>query len=122
MTNGHKRKSRSSISKPLYKDDSGSEDDQPLAKRTKTNGNNNAASDSDDTPLKSKKMPPSYKETALPDTSSDDTPLNVKLSKKKSAIEKAAAKEAQQIRAKDAKTKTKKVVKDESDDDDKPIA
>ncbi|KAI6779582.1 dna topoisomerase i [Emericellopsis cladophorae] len=123
MTNGHKRKSRSSISKPLYKDESGSEDDQPLAKRTKTNGNNNAASDSDDAPLKSKKMPPSYKETALPDTSSDDdTPLNVKLSKKKSAIEKAAAKEAQQIRAKDSKTKAKKVVKDESDDDDRPIA
>lgn len=66
-----------------------------------------------------KKLPPSYKETALPESSSDEQPLGVKLAKKKADIEKKAEKEAKAIRAKEAKAKAapKKVPKHESDDD-----
>lgn len=71
-----------------------------------------------------KKLPPSYKETALPETSDDEQPLGVKLAKKKAQIEKKAEKEAKAIRAKEAQAKKatpkatpKKPIKDESDDD-----
>ena len=67
-----------------------------------------------------KKLPPSYKETALPESSDDDdVPLGVKLAQKKAAIEKEGVKEAKAIRAKErAKKPTpKKAVKEESDDD-----
>lgn len=64
-------------------------------------------------------MPPSYEETALPASSSDDDqPLGIKLANKKAAIEKRAEAEAKAIRAKEAKAKKaapKKPVKDESD-------
>ncbi|VUC28358.1 unnamed protein product [Clonostachys rosea] len=108
-TNG-KRKSRTSISKPAYKDDSDS--DAPFAKRQKQK----VETDSDDEPIKSraKKLPPSYKETALPESSDDDTPLGAKLAKKKATIGKQAEKGAKVIRAKEAKRKS---IKDESDDD-----
>ncbi|KAH6690431.1 DNA topoisomerase [Plectosphaerella plurivora] len=96
-TNG-KRKSRSSIVSVSYKDESGSDDDKPLAKRQKT------------------KLPPSYAETALPDSDDDDMPLSVKLAAKKADIEKKAAKDAKAIRAKEKKAK------EESSDDDAPLS
>lgn len=70
-----------------------------------------------------KKLPPSYKETALPESSSDEQPLGVKLAKKKADIERKGELEAKAIRAKEAKAKAtpkkapKKAVKSESDDD-----
>lgn len=59
----------------------------------------------------------------LADSSDDEQPLGVQLAKKKAAIEKKAANEAQAMRAKDAKsTKStpRKSIKDESDDE--PLA
>jgi DNA topoisomerase-1 len=88
--------------------DSDSEDDIPLAKK---NG----------------KLPPKVSKTAIGDESSedDDEPLTAKLAKQKASIEKKAAKEAKEIRAKEskAKPKPKKGVKkedSESDEDVKP--
>nr|UWK20496.1 topoisomerase [Trichoderma crystalligenum] len=123
-TNGAKRKSRVSITKVDYKDESES-DGEPLAKRQRSK--KIQESDSDDEPMvkaRGKKLPPSYKETALPESSDDEQPLGVKLAKKKASIEKAAEKEAKAIRAKEIKAKEtkakatpKKAVKNESDDD-----
>lgn len=94
------------------------------AKRKKPNVKAEDSS-SDDAPISSsrgKKLPPSYKETDILESSDSETPLGVKLAKEKASIEKAAEKEAKAIRAKEAKAKARKSVKDESDDDDKPIA
>ncbi|EHK40816.1 uncharacterized protein TrAtP1_004174 [Trichoderma atroviride] len=118
-TNGSKRKSRDSITKVDYKDESES-DGEPLAKRQRSK--KVRESDSDDEPMvkaRGKKLPPSYKETALPESSSDDQPLGVKLAKKKADIERKGELEAKAIRAKEAKAKatSKKAVKNESDDD-----
>ncbi|KAK1250424.1 hypothetical protein MKX08_010427 [Trichoderma sp. CBMAI-0020] len=118
-TNGSKRKSRDSITKVDYKDESES-DGEPLAKRQRSK--KAQESDSDDEPMvkaRGKKLPPSYKETALPESSSDDQPLGVKLAKKKADIERKGELEAKAIRAKEAKAKatSKKAVKNESDDD-----
>ncbi|KAI9166936.1 DNA topoisomerase 1 [Paramyrothecium foliicola] len=121
-TNGtSKRKSRSSISKVDYKDQSDSEDGRPLAKRPRPS-HNAIESDSDDEPISKgrARLPPSYKETALPESSDDEKPLGVKLAKKKAAIEKKAEQDAKAIRAQEAKAKKatpKKAIKDESDDD-----
>ncbi|KAL7943444.1 hypothetical protein V8C42DRAFT_346894 [Trichoderma barbatum] len=117
--NGAKRKSRVSITQVDYKDESES-DGQPLAKRQRSK--KVQVSDSDDEPMvkaRGKKLPPSYEETALPETSSDEQPLGVKLAKKKADIQKKAEKEAKAIRAKEAKAKPapKKAAKIESDDD-----
>ncbi|PHH63011.1 hypothetical protein CDD81_6342 [Ophiocordyceps australis] len=116
-TNGsNKRKSRSSVSKINYRDASES-DGEPLAKRSRPT--KDVDSDSDDEPMgksRTRKLPPSYKETALPQSSDDDQPLGIKLASKKAEIEKKAAKEAKAIRAKEAKAQ-KKAIKDESDDD-----
>nr|UWK20509.1 topoisomerase [Trichoderma taxi] len=128
-TNGAKRKSRVSITQVNYEDESES-DGEPLAKRQRSK--KVQGSDSDDEPMvkaRGKKLPPSYKETALPESSSDEQPLGVKLAQKKAAIEKKAEKEAKAIRAKETKAKEtkaketkakatpKKAVKNESDDD-----
>ncbi|KAF5025833.1 hypothetical protein F66182_2055 [Fusarium sp. NRRL 66182] len=123
-TNGAiKRKSRTSITKVVnYKDDESSDDDAPLAKRQKQN-KKAADSESDDEPImkaRGKKLPPSYKETALPESSDDDDePLGVKLAQEKRAIENRAEKQAKVIRAKERVKKPipKKAVKEESDDD-----
>ncbi|KAJ4268420.1 DNA topoisomerase 1 [Fusarium torreyae] len=128
-TNGAaKRKSRTSITKVNYKDDAESSDDgAPLAKRQKKQNNRVADSDSDDEPImkaRGKKLPPSYKETALPESSGDDDePLSVKLAQKKAQIENRAEKQAKAIRAKEKikKPLPKKAVKEESDDDE-PLA
>jgi len=122
-TNGHKRKSRTSISKPAYKDVSDSDGDEPLAKRKKPNVKPENDSDSDDAPIsRGRKLPPSYKETDILESSDSETPLGVKLAKEKASIEKAAEKEAKAINAREARAKAKKAVKDESSDDDQPIA
>ncbi|GFP52567.1 DNA topoisomerase 1 [Trichoderma asperellum] len=118
-TNGSKRKSRESIIKVDYKDESES-DGEPLAKRQRSK--KLQESDSDDEPMvkaRGKKLPPSYKETALPQSSSDEQPLGVKLAKKKADIERKGELEAKAIRAKEAKAKAtpKKAIKNESDDD-----
>nr|UWK20503.1 topoisomerase [Trichoderma protrudens] len=122
-TNGAKRKSRVSITKVDYNDGSES-DGAPLAKRPRSK--KVQESDSDDEPMvkaRAKKLPPSYKETALPESSSDEQPLGVKLAKKKADIEKKAEKEAKAIRAKETKAKPtpkptpKRAPKNESDDD-----
>ncbi|KAF4994166.1 hypothetical protein FGRMN_5940 [Fusarium graminum] len=121
-TNGmSKRKSRNSITKVNYKDNESSDDGAPLAKRQKKQTNRVVDSDSDDQPIakaRGKKLPPSYAETALPESSGDDDePLSVKLAQKKAAIEKKADKEARVIRAKERTKAPKKAVKEESDDD-----
>ncbi|KAJ4144966.1 hypothetical protein LMH87_003831 [Akanthomyces muscarius] len=111
----NKRKSRTSIAKIDYKDDSDS-DGAPLAKRQKSK--KAVESDSDDEPISKSKSFKSAPRKAVMDSSDDDIPLG-SLAKKKAAIENAAAKEAQAIRAKDAKKKAtpRKSIKDESDDD-----
>ncbi|RBR18385.1 uncharacterized protein FIESC28_06158 [Fusarium coffeatum] len=124
-TNGtSKRKSRNSITQVNYKDEESSDDDAPMAKRQKKQTKRVAESDSDDEPImkaRGKKLPPSYKETALPESSDDDddVPLGVKLAQKKAAIEKEGEKQAKAIRAKERAKKPapKKAVKEESDDD-----
>ncbi|KAK5990322.1 DNA topoisomerase 1 [Cladobotryum mycophilum] len=126
-TNGnHKRKSRVSTSKISYKDESES-DGEPLAKRPRAKKVRD--SDSDDEPMvkaRGKRLPPSYDETALPESSDDERPLGVKLAQKKAAIEKKAEQESKAIRAKEAKVKKatpkKAIKKEESDDDDVPLA
>ncbi|RGP81574.1 DNA topoisomerase i [Fusarium longipes] len=119
-----KRKSRNSITKVNYKDDESSDEGAPMAKRQKKQTNRVAGFDSDDEPImkaRGKKLPPSYKETALPESSDDDDdePLGVKLAQKKANIEREAEKQAKIIRAKERAKKPapKKAVKDESDDD-----
>ncbi|KLU85331.1 DNA topoisomerase 1 [Magnaporthiopsis poae ATCC 64411] len=129
QTNGaSKRKSRSSLgNKPVsYKDASDDSDDgAPLAKRQKAN-HRAADSDDDDVPLsKRAKLPPSIYETRLPDDSDsdDDEPLNLKMAKKKAAIEKKASSEAKAIRANEAKSRRTSVKKEQEDDsDDEPLA
>ncbi|KPM40673.1 DNA topoisomerase 1 [Neonectria ditissima] len=112
-----KRKSRTSITKISYKDNSDSDEGAPLAKRQRQS-KKPVLSDSDDEPISKtrvKKLPPSYDETALPETSDDDQPLGVKLMKTKASIEKKAEQESKAIRAK--KATPRKSIKDESDDD-----
>lgn len=121
-TNGVKRKSRSSISKVSYKDESDS-DGQPLAKRPKAAAKT-LDSDSEDQPIsKARAKKTSSSRPSLLAESDDDQPLGVQLAKKKAAIEKKAANEAQAILAKEAKqakSATRKGRKDESDDE--PLA
>jgi DNA topoisomerase-1 len=115
-----KRRSRSSMSKVNYRDDS-SDDDQPLAKRPKTSAAKKAADyDSDDEPMAKRssagKLPPAYNETKLPESSDDDDePLGAKLAKRKAEIEKSAVREDKKIRAREARRSIKEG--DDSDDD-----
>ncbi|KAI1774132.1 hypothetical protein F4818DRAFT_94532 [Hypoxylon cercidicola] len=122
-TNGNgKRKSRSSTTRVSYKDESDSEDGR-LAKRQKKV----VSDDSDDEVLSKRKgkLPPAASETAMPEDSDDDMPLNAKLASKRKAIEKNAEKDAKAINASEAKAKEskakkptpKKAIKDDSDDD-----
>ena len=96
-------------------------------------------SDSDDAPLVSKSKqngkviakPPRASAAQIGETSDSDVPLNQKLVKQKQKIEKAAEKEAKQIR-KDERTEArkpskkaapaKKIKKSDSSDDDMPLA
>ncbi|KAK9436293.1 topoisomerase I [Metarhizium brunneum] len=114
----NKRKSRSSISKVSYRDESDS-DGEPLAKRPRPSARP-VDSDSDDEPIS--KVKAKKKSTSmLADSSDDEKPLGIQLAKKKAAIEKKAAREAQTIRSKEtAKSTPKKNIKEESDDE--PLA
>ncbi|KAJ4297099.1 DNA topoisomerase 1 [Collariella sp. IMI 366227] len=118
-----KRKSRSSISQAVkYKEESGSEDGAPLAKRQKSLKHKKVESDSDDKPIARKKggkLPPSIKETATVESSDDDEPLGTKYAQRKAGIEKAAAKEAKTL-TKAKKPAPRKSIKEESDDE--PLA
>ncbi|KAI4868715.1 hypothetical protein F4820DRAFT_409432 [Hypoxylon rubiginosum] len=117
-TNGNgKRKSRSSINRVSYRDESDSEDGR-LAKRQKKV----VPDDSDDEVLSKRKgkLPPAASETAMAEDSDDDMPLNAKLASKRKAIEKNAEKDAKAIRASESKAKKptpKKAIKDDSDSD-----
>lgn len=63
-------------------------------------------------------MPPKAAAAQIGESSDSDTPLNIKLVKEKQNIEKAAAKEAQELRKKDKATAPKRKPKDESDSND----
>ncbi|KAI0401243.1 eukaryotic DNA topoisomerase I [Xylaria palmicola] len=123
LVNGNgKRKSRSSAGKVKYHESDS--EDGPLTKRQRKA----AVDDSDsDVPIKGKaraKLPPAANETAVAEDSDDDVPLNKKLVDKRKSIDRAAVKEARNIRASESKAKKsapKKAVKDESDDD-KPLS
>ncbi|KAF2025223.1 hypothetical protein EK21DRAFT_104108 [Setomelanomma holmii] len=122
-----KRKARSSITNgKSYKNASSSDDDKPLNKRRRTSQQtkqtkDDSDSDLSDVPLKARNLPKASAEQ-IGESSDSDTPLNTKLVKKKEEIEKAAAKEAKVIRAKE-KAAPKRKPKVESDsDDDVPLA
>ncbi|KAI9727937.1 MAG: DNA topoisomerase 1 [Chrysothrix sp. TS-e1954] len=131
VTNGvnGKRKSRESLAKPSYKEESGSDSDKPLSKKQKT------------TALKKPKQEP--------DSDSDVPLVNKKqLEAKKATIEKRAEKQSKEINAKEKKlasekkaitskvkkengtpapkmkttTPSKRPKQEDSDDDDKPLA
>ncbi|EXJ88563.1 DNA topoisomerase I [Capronia coronata CBS 617.96] len=141
LTNGSanaKRKVRDSLSRPDYADAQSSDDDVPLSKKRKTT-TAPPGSDSDDAPLLAKAKangktvtkPPRANAAQIGESSDSDVPLGKKLAKQKQQIEKAAEKEAKQIRQDEKKeaaksTKkappVKKVKKEESTDDDKPLA
>ena len=94
-----------------------------------------SGSDSDAAPLMSKKAagksntvskkPPKLTHATVGESEDSDTPLGVKLSKVKAAIEKRAEKEAKAIRKEEkagsSATPKNNVKKAESDDDNKPI-
>jgi len=70
-----------------------------------------------DVPLKARNLPKASAEQ-IGESSDSDTPLNAKLVQKKEQIEKAAAKEAKDIRSKEkAAPKCKSKVASDSDDD-----
>ncbi|CEJ94990.1 Putative DNA topoisomerase 1 [[Torrubiella] hemipterigena] len=107
----NKRKSRTSITKISYKDDSES-DGEPLAKRPKAA---KREVDSDDEPIgKARRKTSTPSKPVFADSSEDEEPLVKKLAKEKKAIEAKAAREAKAIRA---MSTPKKAIKDESDDD-----
>ncbi|KAJ9643285.1 DNA topoisomerase 1 [Knufia peltigerae] len=141
LTNGAlvKRKARESNTRPSYAEaESSSDDDQPLSKKRRTT--TTVESDSDDAPLlprskangKSVQKPPRATAAQIGESSDSDVPLGKKLAKEKQQIEKAAEKEAKQIRNREQKkeaskpikkdTPAKKVKKEDSSDDDKPLA
>ncbi|KAI8954865.1 eukaryotic DNA topoisomerase I [Xylaria longipes] len=122
LVNGHgKRKSRSSTGKVNYHEPD-SDDGRSTKRQRKA-----AVDDSDsDVPIKNKtKLPPAADETAVAEDSDDDVPLNRKLVNKRKSIDKAAEKEAKEIRSAESKAKKptpkkltpRKAVKEESDDD-----
>ncbi|KAJ9615263.1 DNA topoisomerase 1 [Cladophialophora chaetospira] len=132
-----KRKVRESFTRPDYADAESSDDDLPLSKKRRTT--TAVESDSDDTPLMAKAkangqivhMPPRLSAHQIGEESDSDVPLGQKLAKQKQKIEKAAEKEAKQIRKEEKKEadkapkkapSAKKVKKEESSDDDKPLS
>ncbi|EXJ74569.1 DNA topoisomerase I [Cladophialophora psammophila CBS 110553] len=132
-----KRKARESLARPSYAEPESSDDDLPLSKKRKTS--TAVESDSDDVPLVAKprangkvvQKPPRASAHQIGEESDSDVPLGQKLAKQKQKIEKAAEKEAKQIRReekKDAAKAPKKAVaakrlkKEESSDDDKPLS
>ncbi|KAI5465870.1 topoisomerase I [Mariannaea sp. PMI_226] len=98
LPNGaNKRKSRTSLTKVSYKDESDSDEGAPLAKRQRQN-TRVADPDSDDEPIikaRAKKAPPKYNDE---DSSDDDKPLGKRIKETKKAT-------------------PRKPIKEESDDD-----
>ncbi|OAP57182.1 hypothetical protein AYL99_07920 [Fonsecaea erecta] len=132
-----KRKARESLTRPSYAEPESSDDDLPLSKKRKTSVA--PESDSDDAPLVSKartngkvvQKPPRVSAHQIGEDSDSDVPLGQKLAKQKQMIEKAAEKEAKQIRKEEKKeaakapkksAPAKRVKKEESSDDDKPLS
>ncbi|KAI0452741.1 eukaryotic DNA topoisomerase I [Xylaria acuta] len=122
LVNGHgKRKSRSSAGNVNYLE-SDNDDGRSTKRQRKA-----VVDDSDsDVPIKNKtRLPPAADETAVAEDSDDDVPLNRKLVNKRKSIDKAAEKEAKEIRSAESKAKKptpkkpalKKAAKEESDDD-----
>ena len=74
-----------------------------------------------DVPLKAR-LPPKATAEQIGESSDSDIPLNTKLIKKKQMIEKAAAKEAKAIRAKEKATAKRKPKVESESDDDIPLA
>lgn len=68
------------------------------------------------------KMPPRLSAHQIGEDSDSDVPLGQKLAKQKQKIEKAAEKEAKQIRKEEKKTVPKRAKKEESSDDDTPLS
>ncbi|KAF1360465.1 hypothetical protein EJ07DRAFT_154914 [Lizonia empirigonia] len=123
-----KRKSRGSIPTASYKERSGSEDDddKPLSKRRRTSqqgkpAQNDSDSELSDVPLKARVLPKAAAEQ-IGEESDSDVPLTTKLVKKKESIEKAAAKEAKAIRAKEKAAPKRKPKAESESDDDIPLA
>ncbi|KIX93162.1 uncharacterized protein Z520_11219 [Fonsecaea multimorphosa CBS 102226] len=132
-----KRKIRESLTRPSYAEPESSDDDLPLSKKRKTLAA--VESDSDDAPLISKakangkvvQKPPRVSAHQIGEESDSDVPLGQKLAKQKQKIEKAAEKEAKQIRREEKKeagkavrrpVPAKRVKQEESSDDDKPLS
>lgn len=101
--------------------------DSPQSKRRRTTQQTrrikeDSGSDLSDVPLSIRK-PPKATAAQIGESSDSDTPLTSKLVKEKEAIEKAAEKEAKNIRNKEKAASSKRKPKDESDsDDDIPLA
>ncbi|RWA13784.1 hypothetical protein EKO27_g1319 [Xylaria grammica] len=117
LVNGNgKRKSRSSVGNVNYH-----ESDSDGGRSTKRHKKTILEDSDSDVPIKTRKrLPPAADETAVAEDSDDDVPLNKKLVDKRKSIDKAAEKEAKNIRSNESKAKkpaSKKVVKEESDDD-----
>ncbi len=74
-----------------------------------------------DVPLKAR-LPPKVTAEQIGESSDSDVPLNTKLVKKKQSIEKAAAKEAKVIRAKEKAAAKRKPKNESESDDDAPLA
>ncbi|OAG40058.1 hypothetical protein AYO21_05739 [Fonsecaea monophora] len=131
-----KRKARESLTRPSYAEPESSDDDLPLSKKRKVA--TAVDSDSDDAPLASKaqangkvvQKPPRVSAHQIGEESDSDVPLGQKLAKQKQKIEKAAEKEAKQIRKEEKETgkapkkavPAKRVKKEESSDDEKPLS
>ncbi|KAI0411185.1 eukaryotic DNA topoisomerase I [Xylaria grammica] len=117
LVNGNgKRKSRSSVGNVNYH-----ESDSDGGRSTKRHKKTILEDSDSDVPIKTRKrLPPAADETAVAEDSDDDVPLNKKLVDKRKSIDKAAEKEAKNIRSNESKAKkpaSKKAVKEESDDD-----
>ena len=98
----------------------------PQNKRRRTSQQPSASKDDSsselsDVPLKAR-LPPKAAAQQIGESSDSDIPLNTKLVKKKESIEKAAAKEAKAIRAKEKSTAKRKSKIESESDDDVPLA
>ncbi|KAF2797895.1 DNA topoisomerase 1 [Melanomma pulvis-pyrius CBS 109.77] len=129
-TNGNangKRKARSSLTNTYKEASSSEEDDKPLSKRRRTSQKakqpkGESESDLSDVPLRARK-PPKATAAQIGEDSDSDIPLTTKLVKEKEAIEKAATKEAKNIKNKEKASASKRKPKVESEsDDDIPLA
>ena len=119
-----KRKSRGSIQKSYKEAESSDDDDVPLTKKRKVSSKAVESDSESDAPLAKKapsQKPPKVTAAQIGESDESDVPLTKKLVKEKEEIEKKAEKTAKAIRADEAKKK-RKPVKEESSDDEAPLA